>query len=350
MLLMASAVLAQTNDAYVTIHLADGQSVDYKLADVDRMTFEEVAGATYHVSTIAGSGKADNTPGKGLAAGVRSPQGMAFAPDGSLWICSQNGHVIQRMTADYEVSTVAIPGATLNAPWGCAFDKDGKFVFANKAIHTVLRVAADGSFTEVLSAADWKGPMGVAVDAAGALYVADRDAKAVRKIGADGKVVASFDMSDCKQGPCGVAADAKGNVYVVNGGDYKMFMFTPDGTRSILFGNGVKPTADTWSDGEPGDMSSATMGQSFSVTIGSDGTMYIPDLLACVVRAITPDASGDYSKGTLRTIAGIPFTKGKADGLATEATFNALGTVVEHDGKLYVADNTNNLIRLITKK
>lgn len=69
-----------------------------------------------------------------------------------------------------------------------------------------------------------------------------------------------------------------------------------------------------------------------------------------MVRTITPDANGDFKKGTVKTIAGIPFTKGKADGQSESATFTALGTAVEKDGLIYVADNGNNLIRLISKQ
>lgn len=345
----AAAVSVQAdNDPSAVIHLTDGNTVTYNLADIDNLKF--VAAEELQVSTIAGNGKAAVAEGKGLAAGVRSPQGLAFAPDGNLWICSQNGHVLLRMTPDCEVTKIATTNATFNAPWGCAFDKSGNCIVASKGNHMVFSVAPDGTASQILTAADWKGPMGVTVDKDGFIYVADRDNKAIRKIGNDGTVVQSFEMSDCKQGPCGVAVDGKGNVYAVNGADYKAFMFTPDGTRSVLFGNGTKPTADTWTDGEAGDIQSASMGQSFSITIAADGTMYIGDLLAFVVRAITPDANGDYTAGTIRTIAGVPFTKGKADGPAAEATFNQLGTVIEHGGDIYVADNVNNLIRLISKE
>jgi len=324
---------------YPVVVTVDGKSVD-------NLTFTYL-GESWYVTTIAGSGAASVMEGVGTAAAIRSPQGIAMDADGTLWICLQNAKGIMRMTPDLSVKNFVVSGAELNAPWGCAFDRNGTFIVANKAGKTVLRVAPDGTATPIQYA--WVGPMGVATDKAGAVYVADRDAKAVVKIAADGSET-KFDMSDCKQGPCGVTVDAKGNVYAINGGDYKMFMFTPDGTRSVIMGDGNKPTAATWSDGEPGDPSTATSGQSFCLHIAADGTMYITDLLAYVVRTLTPDASGDYSKGTVRTIAGVPFTKGSADGIATDATFNQLGGIVEHDGKLYVADNANNLIRLISKK
>lgn len=314
---------------------------------VDNLQFTYVEEG-YMVTTIAGSGAAATTDGQGLAAAIRSPQGIAFAPDGSLWIAEQNGHKIRRMDAALNVTTVDVTGATLNAPWGCTFDNSGAYVVACKGNNSVLKIAQDGAATPITSTEAYKGPMGVTYDAAGNLYVSERDAKLIRKIAPDG--TATTIAIGTKQGPCAAAVDAKGRIYVVNGADYKVFMIDVDGSVKTLFGDGVKPTADTWSDGEPGDPSSATMGQSFCITIASDGNMYITDLLAFVVRRLTPDAAGDYTKGTLETIAGIPFTKGKADGSVKSATFAALGSVaVGADGKIYVADNGNNLIRVISK-
>ncbi len=320
-------------------------TVDDKTVDNLQFTYVD---DPWSVTTIAGDGTASIAAGKGLSAAIAAPQGIAMAADGSLWICSQTKKALLRMDKDLNVSVVSVKGANLDAPWGCAFGNDGKLYMASKANHQVLRVAADGAATQMLSADDWKGPMGVASDADGAIYVSDRDAKKIRKIATDGKIT-DYDMSDCKQGPCATVVDSKGRIYAVNGADYKVFMFEPDGTRSVILGTGAKPTADTWTDGEPGKPLTASMGQSFGITIASDGTMYICDLLAFVVRAVTPDANGDYANGTVRTIAGVPFTGGKLDGVGTVATFKSLGGIVAYGDKLYVADNGNNLIRVISK-
>lgn len=299
------------------------------------------------VSTAAGNGTANTVDGNGLLAAIRSPQGIALAPDGSLWIAQQNGKAIRRMDADGNVTTINVDSDILGAPWGCAFSPAGVFTFADKANNKVYTVKPDGTMTEITSNSGFKGPMGVCYDAAGNLYVADRDNKCIHKFTPAGTET-TFAVG-VKQGPCAVAVDAKGRIYAVNGGDYQAFMIDTDGTVSTLFGNGIKPTAETWSDGEPGNPSQATMGQSFGITIAADGTMYITDLLAFVVRSITPDANGNYTTGTLETIAGTPFVKGKTDGVATKATFNQLGGVAANGDKIYVADNVNHLIRVISK-
>lgn len=325
-------------------------TVDGKTVDNLSFTYNK---KTLYVTTIAGNGTAAILEGVGTAAATKSPQGIAFAPDGNLYIAMQNNKIVMRMTPDFNVTqfTLNIPSGTpaLDAPWGCVFDNAGNFYLAGKASKMVYKIAPDGSAT-ALNTYTWKGPMDMYIDKDQNLYVADRDDKKIVKMTTAGVVLATYDMSDCSQGPCAVTVDAKGNVYAANGANYKMFMFTPDGTRSVLFGNGTKPTAATWSDGLPGDLSTATMGQSFCINIAQDGTMYISDLLAFVVRTLVPDANGDYTKGTLTTIAGIPFASGNVDGVSTAAKFKALGGVVEHDGKIYVADSGNHLIRCISSK
>lgn len=343
------AASAQTFNRTINLAFKNGNTLEYDLAEIDEITFgkTEVVADPWMVTTVAGNGTANTVDGQGTASAIRSPQGIAFDPDGSLWIAQQNGNAVRCMDAEGYVSTVSVTGATLSAPWGCAFAPEGEFTLANKANNTVINIASDGVATPVVSESGFKGPMGVCYDKDGNLYVADRDNKCIHKFTPEG--VETTIAVGVKQGPCAVAVDAKGRIYAVNGGDYKVFVIDTDGTVGTLFGNGEKPTADTWSDGTPGDLTGATMGQSFGITIDLDGTMYITDLLAFVVRRLTPDAEGNYSTGILETIAGTPFTKGNADGVANKATFNQLGGVAVKDGRIYVADNVNNLIRVIYK-
>lgn len=96
------------------------------------------------------------------------------------------------------------------------------------------------------------------------------------------------------------------------------------------------------------DHDKATMGPTFGIAFGP-GMMIlcITDYTMHTIRTLTPDAEGDYTKGTLKTIAGIPGTKGKIDGSALTATFNCPASVLVSD-KVYIADEQNHLIRTIT--
>jgi hypothetical protein len=93
------------------------------------------------------------------------------------------------------------------------------------------------------------------------------------------------------------------------------------------------------------------VGATFGVAAGSDGCLYLSDNTYNCIRKLTPDANGDYSKGTLETIAGSG-KAGFSDGKGLKATFNQpYEIIITEDCKtMYVAGAVNYLIRRITVK
>ena len=85
-----------------------------------------------------------------------------------------------------------------------------------------------------------------------------------------------------------------------------------------------------------------------SLSFDDSGTLYFGDWNCHTIRSLTPDANGDYSKGTLKTIAGLPFKPGKTDGAGQNATFKNPAGLLVNGNIIYVADEQNNLIRSIT--
>lgn len=81
---------------------------------------------------------------------------------------------------------------------------------------------------------------------------------------------------------------------------YVLIQISPDGTQKTIAGDGVK--GQEYYDGEPGNPLSAKVGATFGVAAGSDGCLYLSDNTYNCIRKLTPDANGDYSKGTLETI------------------------------------------------
>lgn len=307
-------------------------------------TYEDFS---YTVETVAGNSATTSTDGKGTAASFKFPQGLALAPNGDIWIAERGNNVIRKMDGMYNVSTVAKSGTvTFNAPWQGDFDASGSYYVANKAVNNIIKVTQDGTCSVFSTGTTFKSPMSVIFDANDNMYVADRDNKAVKKIAPDGTVT-SYDMSSLKAGPNCMAVDKKGRIFVGTGGTYQLHMFDTDGTLKTVFGTGVVHTAATYSDGEPNDLSKATMGATFGIAFGPDEVLYITDYTLHIIRTLTPNADGDYTKGTLKTIAGIPGTKGKADGSALAATFNCPASVLVTD-RIYVADEQNHQIRSIT--
>lgn len=307
-------------------------------------TYEDFS---YTVETVAGNSATTSTDGKGTAASFKFPQGLALAPNGDIWIAERGNNVIRKMDQAYNVSTVAKSGTvTFNAPWQGDFDASGSYYVANKALNNIIKVTQDGTCSVFATGTTFKSPMSVIFDGNDNMYVADRDNKAVKKITPDGTVT-TYDMSSLKAGPNCMAIDKKGRLFVGTGGTYQLHMFDTDGTLKTIFGTGVAPTAATYSDGEPNDLSTATMGGTFGIAFGEDDVLYIADYTMQTIRTLAPNADGDYAKGTLKTIAGIPGTKGKVDGSALTATFNGPASILVLD-KIYVADEQNHLIRAIT--
>lgn len=319
-------------------------SVADKTVENLSFTYEDFS---YTVETVAGNSATTSTDGKGTAASFKFPQGLALAPNGDIWIAERGNNVIRKMDRAYNVSTVAKSGTvTFNAPWQGNFDASGSYYVANKALNNIIKVTQDGVCSVFSTGTTFRSPMSVIFDANDNMYVADRDNKAVKKIASDGTVT-SYDMSSLKAGPNCMAVDKKGRIFVGTGGTYQLHMFDTDGTLKTVFGAGVVHTAATYSDGEPNDLSKATMGATFGIAFGADEVLYIADYTLHTIRTLTPNADGDYMKGTLKTIAGIPGTKGKIDGPALTATFNGPASVLVTD-KIYIADEQNHLIRSIT--
>ena len=78
------------------------------------------------------------------------------------------------------------------------------------------------------------------------------------------------------------------------------------------------------------------------LAVDHDGYLYVADSTNNVIRKISPG-------GVVTTLAGNPLAYGSADGLGGAASFSAPGGVaVDANGYVYVADKGNNTIRKIT--
>ena len=188
-------------------------------------------------------------------------------------------------------------------------------------------------------------PLGVAVDGAGNVYVADYSNNLIRKIspagvastlagtgatGADNGAgsIATFNL------PEGVAVDAAGNVYVADTYNHLIRKITPDGTVSILAGNGTAGSSN-------GTGTGASFNSPFGVAVDASGDVYVADSGNNLIRKITPG-------GAVSVFAGNG-VKGAKNANGSAASFNTpSGVAVDKAGNVYVADENNNLIRKIT--
>lgn len=363
LLLLSSAAYAETPS--LNVHSNDGNVATYSLDEVESVTFEDITKWT--IATAVGSGADSDSEGDALTANLKRPMGVAVTPDGTIYATSNTTNRVVRI-ANGQMTTVKLTlpaGSAVNNIWGIAAEPDGNLVFTSKGNKKVFRMTPDGNCTEIApgDGKEWDNPMDIKVTSDGTIYVANRGSltaatrknQVIRKIETDGTIT-DYNMSDCKQGPCAIGIDGQGNIYAGNGADFVIYKFTADGQRSTIFGKGAKPTAANWNEGTPGDLSAATFGQAFGLDVTADGTVYIADQVSYVLLELIPGANGDHSKGTLKHIIGKPFTIGKTNGVGEEGLLGAkigttamfLGQVICNNGKIYIADQGNSMIRVVT--
>ncbi|MEI6871718.1 MAG: autotransporter-associated beta strand repeat-containing protein, partial [Verrucomicrobiota bacterium] len=158
------------------------------------------------VTTFAGvAGQSGTTNGVGANARFNFPWGLAFAPNGNLYVTDYGNNLVRQITPDGTVSTVAGTGtaggtdgaanaATFNQPIGITADPDGNLIVADSAGHTIRRITTQGVVSTIGGAAGsfattegvgtnarFRSPQFMVFDPNGVLYVMDRGNYTVRK-------------------------------------------------------------------------------------------------------------------------------------------------------------------------
>lgn len=137
--------------------------------------------AVYAVSTagvvraIAGDGQTGYVDGPAASARFDSPQGAVVAPNGDVLVADSGNHVLRRISADGQVSTVAgVPrmsgwtdgpasSARFNAPRELALASDGSLIVNDQGGRALRRVPLSGAVSTVAApAGSLAGTTGVA--------------------------------------------------------------------------------------------------------------------------------------------------------------------------------------------
>ena len=94
-----------------------------------------------------------------------------------------------------------------------------------------------------------------------------------------------------------------------------------------------------------GTYTNALFNTPYGIAVDSHTNVFVADMHNNVIRELTPSGTGWNSS----TIAGLPGSSGSADGISTNARFNApYGITVDSGGNVFVADTYNHTIRKLT--
>ena len=297
-------------------------------------------------SVFAGNGRFQfaGDGGPATAASLNNPQGIASAPDGSIFFADSGNHRIRRIRPDGVIETVRT--GTLRGPVGLARDAAGNLYVSQPEEGAVVRVTPAGTQSTVFSLAGSQ-PLGVAVDTAGSVYIADANYSIVRKVTAagvqttyagsgtagfagDGQAATRAQLDY----PNALALDTAGNLYIGDVANRRVRRVTPGGVISTVAGNGTAV-----SSGDGGAATSAGFDDILGITLDAQGNLYVAEVYR--IRMIT-------GTGTVRTVAGAEIGGYFGDGGAPlragiEPTDLAFGS----NGDLYFTQGSYGVIRAI---
>ena len=164
----------------------------------------------YRIQSIVGSSNAGDTL-PALQALITQAEGLAYDPDGNLYIADAAEHRVRRVSPAGIITTFAGNGsrgysgdngpaadAQLASPYGLAIDRQGNLLIADLSNKVIRRVTPQGRITTLAgggatpaneqgegssaTSVSFQTPRNVAVDADGTVYISDFDAHRIYDI------------------------------------------------------------------------------------------------------------------------------------------------------------------------
>lgn len=314
---------------------------------------------------------------------VRNPYGIVTGPDGALYICEIDRHVISRLDLKTRQLTVVAgtPGqsgyagdggpavkAKLFEPYEIRFDKAGNMFFVEMKNHLIRRVdKATGVISTVAGTgeagfsgdggpavkAQFRQPHSIQFDKLGRLVVCDIMNQRVRRIDLTTGVIttmagtgeksptpegADFAPTTPLNGPRAIDFDPRGNLYLVlREGNKVLRVDAKTNKISLLAGTGVKG----WT-GDGGPAVKADLNGPKGVAWSRDGGVYIADTESHTIRRI------DTKTGVITTVLGNGKRGDGGDGdPAACSTARPHGVFVDKKGRVFVGDSEAHKVRWV---
>jgi sugar lactone lactonase YvrE len=275
-------------------------------------------------------------PAQGSPEVMSAPRGMAFAPDGSIYVAdSRNNRILHFSTDGKLLNTIgsgqsSAANGSFNEPWGVAVGPDGSIYVADTWNNRIQKFGANGNFITTWGQAglgdtpfDLYGPRGIAVNQNGHVYVTDTGNKRVVVYDSDGKFIAQFGSSGVDAGqfdePVGLALGGNGKVYVDDTWNQRIQVFAPD-QSGTTYTPVTSWNVSAW-------YGNSTENKPF-IAVDSKGDVFTTDPEDYRVLEFGPDGTfiqgwGNYSQGT--------------DGFGL-----ASGIAIDAQDHVWVSDGVNN--------
>jgi hypothetical protein len=347
--------------------IADTGNQKIRVVAASSGTFFGIGMTAGDIYTVAGDGKYGYAGDGGPAtdAEFKNPSGVAVDPYGNLVIADSGNERIRVIAA----STGEFYGQTMTAGDVYTVAGDGKYGFAGDG----------GPATD----AEFVTPGDVSVDGAGNLVIADTGSNRLRVVAAhsgrfygqkmaagdiytaagNGQYAYSGDGGQATRAefddPGNLAVDGAGNLVIADTGNNVIRVMAASAGTSYgqamtaghiytIAGNGTTGYA-----GDGGPATKAELSMPFDVALDGAGNVLIVDAGNNRIRLLADKTGTFYGRvmtaGDIYTIAGDSAAGYAGDGgLATKAELNdPFGVAVDGAGNLLIADQGNNVIRLV---
>ena len=312
-------------------------TVEYGTELAQRLTLPPSSQGPFNLGDRAGQGRA--------AGQFDSPRGLAFGPDGSLYVVDMRNARVEQFAAD----------GTFIRQFGSLGHNDGQFWRESS-----------------------RGPTGIAVGADGSVYVADTWNYRIQKFSADGQFVAKWgtfvnlttgqagaDRTGL-YGPRGIAIAPDGDLYVTDTGNARVVVYGPDGTFRREFG--TKGTGPSQLD-EPVGIAVSADGTRIYVADSTNARISIFDAQGQPVAqwavaewkgksyyepylALDPSGALYATSSTTRQVLkfnndGQVVARSTGGTAAADAFSAPFGIAIDKSGQIYVSDGTKNFVTTI---
>lgn len=336
--------------------------------------------------TLAGNGKPGYTGDGGPAAQsqINNPYGLVTGPDGALYVCDIDNHVIRRIDLKSgKISTVAGSGtkgysgdggpatkAQLNQPYEIRFDKKANMYFVEMPNHVVRMVDKKTGTIKTIAGtgqpgfggdggpgtkAQMRQPHSIQFDPQGRLLICDIGNHRVRRLDLKtGNIETWLGTGDRKptpdgaplagtpvNGPRAIDLDPQGNLYLaLREGNAVYKIDLKAGKYIHLAGNGEKGMA-----GDGGDARKAALNGPKGIAWSPDQSVYIADTEGHAIRRI------DLKSGVITTIVGNGQRGDGPDGDPKQCKMNRPhGIFIDKKGKIYIGDSEAHRVRTLVSE